>query len=108
MNPNITLGEVKAHCIELYDKYGTDCCERCKFADLGCCDAPSYWKLDDDTHVGNEKVCESRPDWEEMYHRLLEEFAANRDRANYLEVDNARLHVIIKAVEFALGRRLDL
>lgn len=108
MNPNITLGEVKAHCIEMFDRHKDECCENCEFSDLGCCDAPEIWKLDEDTPVDSEKVCESRPDWEEMYHRLLEEWAANRDRANYLEADNARLHTIIKAVEFALGRRLDL
>lgn len=58
MNPNITLGEVKDHCVELYDKYGTDCCDRCKFAGLGCCDAPSYWKLDDHTSNDGEVMCD--------------------------------------------------
>lgn len=49
MNPNTTLGEVKAHCIEMFERYKDECCEHCEFSDLGCCDAPESWKLDKDT-----------------------------------------------------------
>lgn len=61
MNPNITLGEVKAHCAEMFEKYKDECCDHCKFADLGCCDAPSDWKIDNDTFNDGEVMCDDGP-----------------------------------------------
>ena len=49
MNPNTTLGEVKTHCAEMFERYKDECCENCKFLGLGCCDAPESWNLDSDT-----------------------------------------------------------
>lgn len=108
MNPNITLGEVKAHCIEMFERYKDKCCENCEFSDLGCCDAPESWKLDEDTPVDSEKVCESRPDWEEMYQLAYAEHEECRNRANLLEAENARYRTIINTIEFILGRKFDL
>lgn len=61
MNPNITLGEVKAHCAEMFEKYKDECCGHCKFTDLGCCDAPSDWKIDNDTSNDGEVMCDDGP-----------------------------------------------
>ena len=59
MNPNITLGEVKALCAELAERYGDEeCCDHCKFDDCGCLETPEGWKLDSDTSFDTEVVCD--------------------------------------------------
>lgn len=61
MNPNITLGEVKAHCADNSAKYGDACCDKCKFRDLECCDPPENWNLDGHTPANTEVMCDNGP-----------------------------------------------
>ena len=58
MNPNTTLGEVKARCAELTAKYGDDCCNHCEYSELGCCDPPDTWNLDGHTASDTEVMCD--------------------------------------------------
>lgn len=95
MRPDITLGEVKAHCAEMDKKYGHECCDHCKYADLGCCDAPMDWALDDTPNDGEKERAG------QTYQELLAQKC-------FLEVENMRYRTITKAMEFALGRKLDL
>lgn len=61
MNPNITLGEVKAHCADNSKKYGDACCDNCEFRALECCNAPETWNLDDHTPTNTEVMCDDGP-----------------------------------------------
>lgn len=108
INPNITLGEVKAHCNEMFAKYADECCDHCDYTDMGCCDAPSDWKLDDTPNDG-EKVCDGcQTDWEEMYQIAYREREECRVHANAVEAENAKLRTIVRTVEAMLGRRIDI
>lgn len=78
---NVTLGEVKARCAELTGKYGDQCCNHCEFGDIGCCDPPDAWKLEETN-------------------------AAHPERDADDEI--RRLRTIVGAVETMLGRKFDV
>lgn len=58
MNPNITLGEVKARCADNSKKYGDACCDSCEFRALECCNAPETWNLDEYTPDDVKAMCD--------------------------------------------------
>ena len=99
---DITLGEVKAHCAEQFREYGDKCCEHCKFVNLGCCDAPTDWKVD-------AAECRTgQPNWEETCKELSADCEYEHNRANALEAENAKLRTIVHVVEAMLGRKFDV
>lgn len=108
MRDNITLGEMKACCVKMVAEYGDACCENCEYADMGCCNPPDTWELE-------PGVCESRPNWEEMYGKVCED---NRlmhmkaedsyARAKALEGENLKLRTIVGTLETLLGRKFEV
>lgn len=107
MRDNVTLGEVKRCCKEMTEKYGDDCCNRCRFSELGCCDAPDRWVIE-------PGICESQPNWEEMFKKseetCREMYMKMEDahrRADRADEEIRRLRLIVSTVETMLGRKFD-
>lgn len=107
---NVTLGQVKARCVELTSKHGSKSCDNCEFAELCCCDPPDSWKLEE-----TGKCCTAQPNWEEMFNKAREEGAKMfeereflRAREQYLERENEKLRTIVSVVETMLGRKFDV
>ena len=89
MKDNITLGEMKARCLELNGKFGDNCCDQCEYAEIGCCDPPDSWKLEKATEYANVYGVP-----EEEYLRKEEELK--------------RLRTIVSTVETMLGRKFEV
>lgn len=109
MRSDMTLGEVKDRCAEMTGKYGDSCCNHCDFGELGCCNPPDEWKLEE-----LAKAACAQPNWEEMYCKSEEacrqmymkvEDAAQR--AARAEDENRRLRTIVSVVETMLGRKFE-
>lgn len=106
MRDNITLGEVKARCMEMTDKYGEDdSCNHCEFAEMGCCLSPDDWKLE-------PGVCEGQPNWKEMclsyeeeHREMYAKLEEAKAKACAVEVENLRLRTIVGAIETLIGRK---
>lgn len=107
---NITLGEMKVYCSEMVGRYGDQCCKHCEFAELGCCDAPDQWQLEE-----TGKCSAAQPDWEELYNkaeeagrRLYMKCEDAEARARVAELENLKLRTIVATVETMLGRKFDV
>lgn len=103
MNGDMTVAELKAHCMKQSEKYsGEDDCIKCDFKDLGCCSPPDTWNVSEPP---------ARPNWERMYHdfeaRFREMRADYEMKIDALHHENVKLRTIVGTVETILGRKFE-
>ena len=109
MSPDITLGEVKARCEEMFAKYGDGCCDHCEYTNLGCCDAPESWNVD-------AAECRTgRPNWEEMFkaseeacRQMCMKLESAEKEIDFLAAENERQRIMINTIETMIGREFDV